>query len=116
VLGKVAVEEASGDMKNTWQIGLCALAIGACVAAQAGTLSVTNIQCKTNLSQTNWVVLTNLVVAQSLCAFVDVSTPFVSARFYRVAGFTNITSLPPNGMVLIPAGSFTMGNCMNPQT
>jgi hypothetical protein len=62
------------------RIGLCAVAFGAAVAAQAAAPVITNItmvratpqfdiksdlgitnqiQCCTNLSQTNWVVLTN---------------------------------------------------------
>ena len=41
-----------------------------------GDLGITNqIQYCTNLSQTNWVVLTNLLVAQSLYWFVDVTAP-----------------------------------------
>src|SRR3954465_2442687 len=46
---------------------------------------VTNqIQSATNLSQGNWVVLTNLVVTQSPYNFLDESSPRVSQRFYRV--------------------------------
>jgi formylglycine-generating enzyme required for sulfatase activity len=77
-------------------------------------LGVTNqVQYCTNLSQTNWVVLTNLVVAQSPYWFVDVAAPLASQRFYRVAALAASTP-PPSGMALIPAGSFTMGNCMDP--
>jgi formylglycine-generating enzyme len=113
-------------------IGLGALALGAGVAAQAAAPVITNItmvgatprfgvhsdlgitnqiQCCTNLSQTNWVVLTNLLVAQSPYWFVDVAAPPASQRFYRVAALA-VSTPPPGGMVLIPAGSFTMGNCM----
>lgn len=118
-------------------IGLCALAIAASMTVQAGTLSITNItsvggnpqlliqsdvgltnqiQSKTNLNQTNWVVLTNLVVAQSPYTFLDASTPRAPTRFYRVAAFTNAptNAAPPTTMALIPAGSFTLGNCMDP--
>jgi formylglycine-generating enzyme required for sulfatase activity len=71
-------------------------------------IGITNqIQCKTNLNQSGWVVLTNLAVAQSPYSFVDASTPPASMRFYRVA------VAAPAGMALIPGGSFTMGNCMN---
>ena len=115
-------------------IGLGALALGAGVAAQAAAPVITNItmvgatprfgvhsdlgitnqiQCCTNLSQTNWVVLTNLLVAQSPYWFVDVAAPPASQRFYRVAALAASTP-PPGGMALIPAGSFTMGNCMSP--
>src|ERR1022692_942960 len=47
--------------------------------------------------------MTLLVQATSYC-FVDVSAPLPSRRFYRVV------KLSPEGMVLIPAGSFTMGD------
>jgi hypothetical protein len=75
------------------------------VAARAGTLSITGIsmaggnpqlliqsdigitnqiQCKTNLGQANWVVVTNLLVAQSPYPFVDLSTPRAPSRFVTV--------------------------------
>ena len=68
---------------RTMSIGLCALALGVGMAAQGAApvitdtalvprftiqsdLGVTNqIQYCSNLNQTNWVVLTNLVVTQS---------------------------------------------------
>ena len=104
---------------------LCALALGAGMAAQGAApvisdtalvprftiqsdLGVPNqIQYCTNLGQANWVVLTNLVVTQSPYWFVDVDAPPAPRRFYRVV------VLVPSGMTLIPAGSFTMGNCMD---
>jgi hypothetical protein len=53
-----------------------------------GAVGTTNqIQYCTNLSQlsqTNWIVLTNLVVAQSNYWFVDVTAPPSPQRFYRV--------------------------------
>jgi formylglycine-generating enzyme required for sulfatase activity len=109
-------------------IGLSALALGAGVGAQGAALVITNItmvgatpqfavqsdlgvtnqiQCSTNLSQTNWLVLTNLVVTESPYWFVDVAAPPAPQRFYRVL------ALGTPSMALIPAGSFTMGNCMN---
>ena len=111
---------------RTMNIGrLCALALGAGMAAQGAApvisdtalvprftiqsdLGVPNqIQYCTNLGQANWVVLTNLVVTQSTYWFVDVDAPPAPRRFSRVV------VLVPSGMTLIPAGSFTMGNCMD---
>ncbi len=70
-----------------------------------GTVGATDqIQYCTNLSQANWVVLTNLLVQETNYSFVDVGAPPASARFYRVVRFS------PEGMVLIPAGSFVMGD------
>jgi len=76
-------------------------------------VGVTNqIQYSTNLTQTNWVVLTNLVVTQSPYWFVDVTAPPAAQRFYRVVAFpTNAPVL--SGMVLIRAGSFLMGATTN---
>jgi len=104
---------------------LCALALGAGMAAQGAAPVITDtalvprftiqsdlgvpnqIQYCTNLGQANWVVLTNLVVTQSPYWFVDVDAPPAPRRFYRVV-------VPvPSGMAIIPAGSFTMGNCMD---
>ena len=111
-------------------IGLCALALGAAMSAHGGApvitdtalvprftiqsdLGVTNqIQYSADLSQTNWVVLTNLLVTQSQYWFVDVDAPPAPRRFYRVLALGTNSPVPP-GMALIPAGSFTMGNCMD---
>jgi formylglycine-generating enzyme len=111
------------------RMGLCALALwtGAArpVAADqikdtalvprltiAATVGTSNqILYRTNLSQAAWVVLTNLVVAETNYWFVDVGAPPGPSRFYRVAFSTNNPT--PPGMVLIPAGSFMMGDCMN---
>jgi formylglycine-generating enzyme required for sulfatase activity len=119
---------------HTVSIGLCALALGATVAARAAAPVITNItmagaapqfavqsdlgitnqiQCCTNLSRTNWGVLTNLLVAECPYWFVDVAAPPASQRFYRVLAL-GTNSPAPDGMALIPAGSFTMGNCMDP--
>ena len=112
---------------RTTSIGLCALALGAAVAAQAAAPTITDIamvprltiqsdvgitnqiQYTNNLSQSNWAVLTNLVVTQSPYYFVDVTAPPAPQRFYRVVPFAT-NSAAPSGMVLIPAGSFTMGS------
>ncbi len=116
------------------RVGLCALALGVCVAAQAAASVITNItligsnpclgirsdvgvinrvQCSTNLGQTNWVVVTNLVVSQSGYEFVHTTPPAGPARFYRVVACpTNA----PAGMALIPAGFFSMGDALDGET
>ena len=94
-------------MKQATKLGLGALALGVCVAAQAAAPVITNIaiiggnpqltiqsdvgvtnqiQCNEDLSQTNWTVLTNLLVTQSPYGFVDSVLP-PSNRFYRVVAF-----------------------------
>ena len=70
-----------------------------------GTFGATDqIQYCTNLSQRSWVPLTNLLVQTTNYCFVDVGAPAGSRRFYQVV------RLSPEGMVLIPGGSFTMGD------
>ena len=70
-----------------------------------GSVGATHqIQYCTNMSQPSWGVLTNLLVAQNPCRFVDVTAPNAPRRFYRVV------KLSPDGMVLIPAGSCSMGD------
>ncbi len=107
------------------KFGLGAWALGVGVLAQAAVPVITNItmvgatprfgvqsglggtnqiQCCTNLSQTNWLVLTNLVVTQSPYYFVDVTAPPALRRFYRVVAFAT------NDMALIPVGPFVMGD------
>jgi formylglycine-generating enzyme required for sulfatase activity len=75
-------------------------------------LGITNqIQCCANLSQTDWVVLTNLVVTQSPYCFVDVTATPASRRFYRVVAQQVATNLVPRpNMVWIPPGTFVMGS------
>ena len=51
----------------------------------------------------NWAGLEAVTVDSN--GMIQVSVPM----FYRVRG-----TPPPPGMALIPAGSFIMGNCMNP--
>jgi len=58
------------------------------------------LQSATNLASTNWVTANDAVPVTA--ATVSNTSP---ARFFRLI-YTN----PPAGMVLIPAGSFTMGN------
>jgi hypothetical protein len=86
---------------RTMSLGLGVIALGAIVAQGAApvisgtamvprftiqsSLAITNqIQYCTDLSQTNWVVLTNLVVTQSPYRFVDADAPPAPQRFYRV--------------------------------
>ena len=105
--------------------GLAALAV--CVGLQAAAPVITNIvmvprltiqsdlgstnqiQYSTDLGQTNWTVLTNLVVTASPYSFVDVTAPPASFRFYRVIDLNPA----PTNMVFIPAGSFVMGDTLN---
>ena len=116
---------------NGLKLGVGALALGVCVAAQAAAPAITNItmvgttpqfriqsdlgitnqiQYVTNLGQTNWTVLTNVVVAASPYWFVDVDAPPAPYRFYRVLALNQTNNPAPTNMALIPAGSFTMGD------
>jgi hypothetical protein len=55
---------------------------------------ITNqIQYSTNLNQTKWVVLTNLLVGQSPYQVVDAGAPSAGQRFYRVADTTTIMTV-----------------------
>jgi len=54
------------------------------LSIQSNTGITNQIQCNIDLSLTNWVVLTNLLVTQSPYSFVDVSPTIASSRFYRV--------------------------------
>ncbi len=126
--------QAMTKLTTTMKLSLCALALEAGLAAQAAAPVITNItmvgatpqfgvhsdlgitnqiECSTNLSQPNWVVLTNLVVTESPYWFVDEGAPPVSQRFYRVEALAGSIIPPPAGMVFIPAGSFTMGATTN---
>ena len=65
------------------------------------------LQSSTNLASTNWVFATNAVPATygSQTAVTVTNTP--AARFFRLISLSTIT---PDGMALIPAGSFTIGD------
>ncbi len=63
---------------------------------------------------TNWLLLTNLVLPASPYLFLDYESLAGPARVY----YTTPANVPPDtnaptGMVLIPAGSFTMGDTFN---
>ena len=114
-------------IKHTLHPLLCALVLSAAARAQAAApvinavamvprltiqsdLNVINqIQYRTNLTQTNWVTLTSLVVTQSPYWYVDAAAPPAPQRFYRVVATVTNTSVP-SGMALIPAGAFVMGD------
>ena len=117
------------------KLGLGALALGVWVAAQAAVPVITNItmvagtpqfriqsdlgitnqiQYSTNLGQTNWTVLTNVVVTNSPYVFVDTAAPPASYRLYRVAALYQTNKPVPSSMALIPAGNFMMGNSTDP--
>jgi len=77
-------------------------------------VGVTNqIQRATDLTQTNWVVLTNVLVAQSPYQFVDAAYISSTQCFYRIVAITAAGNAAPPGMALIPAGSFDMGDTFN---
>lgn len=75
-------------------------------------LGFTNqIQISTNLNQSGWIVLTNLLVTQSPYTYLDATTPPATQCFYRILSIP--TNAAPTDMVLIPAGSFLMGDSFN---
>ncbi len=77
-------------------------------------VGVTNqIESLTDLSDTNWTVLTNMIVAQSPYTFLASTTPAGPWRFYRVVIPNGSLPPPPPGMALIPAGAFQMGDTFN---
>jgi formylglycine-generating enzyme required for sulfatase activity len=82
------------------------------IQSVAGTTNV--IEYAEELETNRWRVLTNLVVADNTYVFVDFSAPPSPKRSYRVSvpGTTNVVpnKSAPSGVVLIPAGSFTMGD------
>jgi formylglycine-generating enzyme required for sulfatase activity len=79
---------------------------------QAQVAATNQIEYTTDLTQTNWILLTNLVVMQTPYWFVDVTAPPSPRRFYRVLQLLG----PPIGMALIPAGPFTMGDTLDGDT
>jgi formylglycine-generating enzyme required for sulfatase activity len=117
-------------LSTAMKLSLCALALGANVDAQAqapvitsfsgnGVMvcsnlapgSVATVEWASSLSgpwQSNWAGLDAVTVASN--GMIQVGVPM----FYRVRGVAQTNSAPPYGMALIPAGAFTMGNCMDP--
>src|SRR5437588_11515803 len=102
-----------GADTHALKLGLGAIALRICVGLQAAAPAITNIvmvptnnmtaprltiqsdlgstnqiQYSTDLGQTNWTVLTNLLVTASPYSFLDFAAPPVSFGFYRVAAFT----------------------------
>jgi formylglycine-generating enzyme len=71
------------------------------------------IESADELAANQWRMMTNVVVTNSPYVFVDLTAPASFMRFYRVA---IANALPdtnaPTGMVLIPNGSFTMGDTL----
>ena len=108
------------------KLGLGAMALGVCVAAQAAAPVITSysengvLVCSNlvpgsvaslewasalpNGPWSNWPGMEAVLVDSN--GMIQVNVPM----WFRVRG----TNSPPAGMVLIPAGSFVMGNCMDP--
>ncbi|MGA2247525.1 MAG: SUMF1/EgtB/PvdO family nonheme iron enzyme [Verrucomicrobiota bacterium] len=83
--------------------------------------SVTNyvLQSTTNLASPGWATVGNTVLvavsnAVPVTAFTVTST--LPANFFRLLQNTNILITTPDGMALIPAGSFTMGDSLDGDT
>ena len=73
---------------------------------------VCEIQYASELAPTNtWLSLTNLTLTSSPYLWFDLTSAGAAQRFYRAV--TTVSNSAPANMVLIPAGSFTMGNCMD---
>ena len=70
------------------------------------------LQSTTNLAPASWLTVSNVVPVLVNNSFTVTVTNTARARFFRLYN-TNTTTVP-TGMALIPAGSFTMGNCMDP--
>jgi hypothetical protein len=62
-------------------------------------LGITNqIQYSSDLSATNWTILTNVTVVQSPYWFLDVAAPPAPRRFYRVVALNQANLPPPTNM------------------
>ena len=76
--------------------------------------SLTNyvLQSTTNLASASWLTVSNVVPVLGNNSLTVTVTNTARARFFRL--YNTNTPTVPTGMALIPAGSFTMGNCMDP--
>ena len=70
------------------------------------------LQSTTNLAPATWLPVSNVVPVLVNNSFTVTVTNTARARFFRLYN-TNTPTVPAD-MALIPAGSFTMGNCMDP--
>ena len=70
------------------------------------------LQSTTNLAPASWLTVSNVVPVLVNNSFTVTVTNTARARFFRL--YNTNTPTVPAGMALIPAGSFTMGNCMDP--
>jgi formylglycine-generating enzyme required for sulfatase activity len=70
------------------------------------------LQSTTNLAPASWLRVSNVVPVVANNSFTITVTNTARARFFRL--YNTNTPTVPAGMALIPAGSFTMGNCMDP--
>lgn len=78
---------------------------GLTITGQVGTVCA--IQTVTNLAETNnWVTLTNITLLTSPHVWLDMNGPAAGRRFYRSV---TVPEVVPN-MVMVPAGTFTMGD------
>jgi len=115
-----ALATASGLAQNNPAVSI-ELYAGLTITGSVGTNYV--VQYVNALSHsTNWQTLTNLTLPTNPYLWVDTSTPAWGQRFYRVLAASNTntsTNTPPvvpPGMVLIPAGSFLMGDSVDGDT
>jgi formylglycine-generating enzyme required for sulfatase activity len=101
---------AYGQAPTITHIALHAMAPQLTISSPLGATN--QIQYAASLSGSNaWLVLTNLMVTASPYVFADAG-PLQAARFYRVVALTNAPS-PPAGMVLVPSGSFILGDSLD---
>jgi formylglycine-generating enzyme required for sulfatase activity len=70
------------------------------------------LQSTTNLASASWLTVSNVVPVLVNNSFTVSVTNTARARFFRL--YNTNTPTVPVGITLIPAGSFTMGNCMDP--